>query len=465
MNPVQIFAWLTICLFFSTANAQNSNCAHCNMVIKDNLFKAEAQTNDTTFHFDAIECLVNNLKNNEKDAFLSLKVTDYPSGKLTHAKTATYLISKDLPSPMGANLSAFSNMLDAKEMQVKKGGNIYSWKEINEKFTDSRFGASSHNHKHHKRPDAHAPIGVMGDHLHEKGGFMVSFRYMTMHMQGNKSGTKKISDAAVFNNYMVSPQEMNMQMYMLGAMYAPSNKLTLMLMQNIVKKDMDLTARMMMNGMTMMRDFSTSSSGIGDMKLGALYGIFNHHTSSLHLNSSLNFPTAEIKNSDNTPMMNNVKLPYAMQLGSGTFDITLGATYKFNSTNTSFGTQFLSTFRTGKNSENYRLGDKYQLQVWGAYKFNKNFSVSGRVVGVSEGKLKGADADLNPMMVTTADTNNYGNNKIKSYIGVNIVFPETTGLNNFRFGFEAGAPIYENYNGVQMNENLSLNFGVKFIAL
>ncbi|MEL7333685.1 MAG: hypothetical protein AAFN12_15670 [Cyanobacteria bacterium J06560_2] len=28
------------------------------------------------------------------------------------------------------------------------------------------------------RPDSHAPIGVMGDHTHEKGEFMLSYRYM-----------------------------------------------------------------------------------------------------------------------------------------------------------------------------------------------------------------------------------------------------------------------------------------------
>ena len=33
---------------------------------------------------------------------------------------------------------------------------------------------------------------------------------------------------------------------------------------------------------------------------------------------------------------------------------------------------------------------------------------------------------------------------------------------NIRFGVEAGAPIYEYYNGIQMNENLTLNFGVKY---
>ena len=43
------------------------------------------------------------------------------------------------------------------------------------------------------RPDAHAPIGVMGDHLHKKGEFMLSYRFMNMKMEDNRDGTNDLS--------------------------------------------------------------------------------------------------------------------------------------------------------------------------------------------------------------------------------------------------------------------------------
>lgn len=464
MKRIQILSTLLICLFFTNLQAQNKNqCVYCNMIIQDNLHKASAKLNNKTLHFDAIECLINYLKTKDVTTFFALQVSDYLTGESIDATTATYLKSKAIPSPMGANLSAFKNESEAIATQTDKGGEIYSWETILAKFNDSKFGVLDHSHHDHYRPDAHAPIGIMGDHMHEKGGLMLSFRYINMSMDGNKSGTDNISDDTIFNSFMVAPQDMTMEMYMLSVMYAPSNKLTLMAMQNIVKKDMNLTARMMMNGgMPMLRDFSTSSSGLGDLKLGAMYGLFNNHKSSLHLNGSLNIPIGDIENRDDTPMMNDVKLPYAMQLGSGTFDMTLGATYKINYTNTSFGTQFLSILRTGKNSEGYRFGNIAQLNLWGAYKLSKNFSISGRILGIMEGKLKGIDSDLNPMMVTTANIANYGSNKIKTYVGMNVSFPKTSSLKDLRFGIEAGTPIYEDYNGIQMDENLTLNFGVKY---
>ena len=43
----------------------------------------------------------------------------------------------------------------------------------------------------------HAPIGVMSDHPHEKGGFMLSLRYMGMYMDGMGNGTNSISASKV----------------------------------------------------------------------------------------------------------------------------------------------------------------------------------------------------------------------------------------------------------------------------
>jgi len=459
MKKLTLVLSFTLSLFFGEIFAQNTQCVHCNMTIKDKLHRAEATIEGKTFNYDAIECLINHIKTKNKTHISLLKVADFKTGELVNAKKATYLVSENIPSPMGANLSAFKNFKHASILKSKQGGILYNWESIKEKFENSSFGANTHNHH---RPDAHAPIGVMGDHLHSKGSFMVSFRYMDMTMKENKMGANNISNTEIHNNYIVAPNEMEMKMQMLGFMYAPSDNITLMLMQNFIKKNMSSTAKMMMGGMDMMEDFSTKSSGLGDMKLSALINLFNNHKTSLHINSSINIPVGEITAKDDTPMMNDAKLPYVMQLGSGTLDITLGTTYKENYANTSWGTQFLSIIRTGKNTENYRLGNIYQLNIWGAYNFKEYLSFSGRILGVSQNKITGLDEDLNPMMVPAANINNYGGEKIKAFVGMNVAFPKESIFKNIRFGVEAGAPIYEYYNGIQMNENLTLNFGVKY---
>ncbi len=464
MKTVSIYFLLYLSLgSYTYLNAQIDNCAHCNMNIVNDALKAKATTESgKTVHFDAIECLVNHLKIKEESSFRSLQVTDYLNRQFIDAANAHYLKSKAVPSPMGADLSAYKSEKDALSVQKEKGGKLYDWKKLKERFVPSSFGVSDHTEHHHHRPEAYAPNGIMGDHLHPKGGLMVSLRQMNMVMSGNREGSDKITDNAIYDRFMIAPQEMTMQMYMLGAMYAPTDNLTVMLMQNFARKDMDLTGRMVMNGgMPILRDFSTSSSGLGDLKLALLYGISKADKTSFHLNIGFNLPMGDIENRDATPMMVDAKLPYAMQLGSGTFDVMLGGTLKGNGAKFAWGVQQLNTFRTGTNNQEYRFGNLHELHSWLGYGISKKLSASIRLSGSSEGEISGADPELNPMMVTTADTENYGGELLRGAVGFNMLLAN----NKLVLGGELGAPLYQNYNGIFMNEELSFNIGLKYSLL
>jgi hypothetical protein len=80
----------------------------------------------------------------------------------------------------------------------------------------------------------------MGDHTHAAGGWMLSYRYMNMQMDGMRRGTDRVSSNKIFaDDYAVSPEQMTMEMHMLGGMYAVNNRLTLMLMAHYIEKTMD----------------------------------------------------------------------------------------------------------------------------------------------------------------------------------------------------------------------------------
>ena len=106
------------------------------------------------------------------------------------------------------------------------------------------------------RPDGHAPIGVMGDHLHEQGEYMFAYRFMKMSMAGNRDGTTELSTLSVLDQFMVAPLDMSMTMHMAGLMYAPSDVVTLMAMANWLDNSMNHQTRMDMN-------FAAESSGAG----------------------------------------------------------------------------------------------------------------------------------------------------------------------------------------------------------
>ena len=301
-----------------------------------------------------------------------------------------------------------------------------------------------------------APISVMGDHTHGKGEIMFSYRYMYMNMEDLNNGSKNSSFANALSQYMVTPTSMPMQMHMLGAMYAPSDNVTLMVMANYLTSEMDHVTRM---GGT----FTTEASGFGDTKVAALYKFFNKDRQQLHAQVGVSIPTGSIDKQDITPASapNEVILPYPMQIGSGTFDGELALTYLKQWKCWSFGSQARTTLRFGKNDNDYRLGNRYSLNNWAAFTATKWLSFSGRVELGAIDKIDGTNPALNPRMVITADTQNSGMTYANAGIGFNLYAFEGS-LKNVRFGFEAALPLFQNMNGIQLRNKETLTFGLQY---
>lgn len=111
-------------------------CHFCKMNIVDHQHAAEiVSTKGKAFKYDAIECMMHDLKNwPDKDiAFKLITAYDQPA-KLIDATQATYLISENLPSPMGANLSGFEQASVAAQTQAEKTGQILDWKALKQQY-------------------------------------------------------------------------------------------------------------------------------------------------------------------------------------------------------------------------------------------------------------------------------------------------------------------------------------------
>ncbi len=304
------------------------------------------------------------------------------------------------------------------------------------------------------RPDGHAPIGVMGDHMHKKGEWMISYRFMKMNMKDNYHDSDKVSDAAVLQDFMIVPLDMTMNMHMFGVMYAISDKITLMGMLNYTTLSMDHLTR---PGVV----FTTESSSLADSKLTALYQLFSKNRQSIHLNAGISIPTGSQDNRDATPMGENQKLPYPMQIGSGTLDFLPGITYLGQADKLSWGAQVAAVLRTGENDEGYTFGNKANFTTWIAYRWLDWVSTSLRLNGNSTGKIDGADADLNPMMVQTANPDNFGGEQLFASLGANFQLPAGI-FSGTRIGLEYALPVYQNLNGPQLGINNNFTLGIQY---
>ena len=323
----------------------------------------------------------------------------------------------------------------------------------------------------------HAPIGVMADHRHGKGELMVSLRYMHMDMSGNRDGTDSLSPGEIATTVpnpfagnpgmpptlRVVPLEMPMKMLMPGVMYGLNDRVTLLAMGMYLENEMEHVTYQGGMGTTRLGRFTTESAGWGDTTVGAIIGLddgANKH-GQVNLGLSLSLPTGSIVETGRvlTPMdmQPTLRLPYPMQLGSGTYDLKPSLTARGRSGQWSYGGQVSGTIRLNENDEGYTLGDVYGATAWLAYEARPWISLSGRFKARSAGQVNGRDPQI-MAPVQTADPDNHGGETVEALIGMNLA-GQSGALKGHRLAFELGLPLYRDLNGPQLETDLTFTIG------
>lgn len=115
-----------------TINYGQDGCHFCKMTIVDKFHAAQIVTKKgKSYTFDASECMINFLKEFDASKVKLYLTTNYSNPEeLIDATSATFLISKNIPSPMGAFISGFKNKEDAIKIQSEYGGDLYVWDEL-----------------------------------------------------------------------------------------------------------------------------------------------------------------------------------------------------------------------------------------------------------------------------------------------------------------------------------------------
>lgn len=139
MKTLKHFSFVPIFLILLSCNVGpkaidygQDGCHYCKMTIVDSQYAAQIVTKKgRAYKFDATECMIHFM-----DEFDTSQVALYLSnnysnpGELIAADKATFLISENVPSPMGAFLSAFKIEEDARGLREQKSGELYTWSEL-----------------------------------------------------------------------------------------------------------------------------------------------------------------------------------------------------------------------------------------------------------------------------------------------------------------------------------------------
>lgn len=303
---------------------------------------------------------------------------------------------------------------------------------------------------------APSPAGVMTGHHHGAGEWMISYRYMRMEMDGNRDGTSSVSNADIFaQGFMVAPTSMSMGMHMIGAMYGLTDQTTVMAM--IPYREISMLHR---TG-TGVR-FSTESEGLGDIRLGGLFTLWSEDDAYLKATAGLSLPTGSISVKDRTPM-GRQRLPYPMQLGSGTWDVVPGLAYLQEGPEWSWGLEATQMLRMGENHNDYRLGNQTEVGAWVARSLGGGWSASLRLAGRRWGDVHGADPQLNPAVVPTARPDLRGGKRLDVLAGIDYHAASGGPVGN-RIFLEAGAPIWQDLDGPQLETDFLVTIGWQVIT-
>ena len=337
--------------------------------------------------------------------------------------------------------------------------------------SESMQEMDKHEHHHgmmsHAKHNAkmHAPIGIMGDHLVKKGKFMLSIRYMNMSMDKNYIDSKEVTDAEILQlpnlygtpkNLTIIPQEMDMNMTMLGAMYAPTEDITLMSMATFKNKSMSLKTYQPMMKRNLLGDFKTNSSDLSIINLSALLNIFDEDGSKIHaqLGIEKDIGKNNIRGQVLTPMggLGSVVLPYGMQSGDKSISVLSAITFTKSIGSWKVGGQIKS--KKIINNKEWNYGDSSELNLWSQKDLSSISAWSLRVKVQNIKPIDGLDKNIKAP-VQTANPSNYGGQTISVGIGVNVLLPKGD------IGLEALRPISRDLNGPQMSANWSLQAGYR----
>jgi len=208
------------------------------------------------------------------------------------------------------------------------------------------------------------------------------------------------------------------------------------------------------------------SDGIADTMLMAKYRLFADDplipTRQASLFFGLSLPTGSIdEKNDNhpVPVRQDELLPYGMQLGSGTWDPSVGLLYQASRSPWWWGVNGVYTARLYENKHDYRLGDEFRLDGYAMYQFRPDWLVQAQLNGHYQGTIKGemdqyADGSsghvmpgnpASPPATPLWDTDAYGGTQLFATLGVQWQ-PAPLHI----IDLNVGLPLYRDLNGPQL---------------
>ncbi len=298
-----------------------------------------------------------------------------------------------------------------------------------------------------ERPDGHAPAGVMSDFLILNRELYVGVRFYNEKFRGTKLGTAEISSDDVLDFFAVAPLALDKKTVELDLRFGLFGWVTLEASMPVFQVTMLNTTSTFL--------FETTSETWGDVAIRGLFDLLEMDQYRLSLTLGGTIPTGKLRKRDVGFSGVREILPYAMQGGSGTYDILAGLTFLNQNEVASVGAQFNSVIRVMDNWRDYRLGNEFSFSLWGAYNVSDWVSFSIRGLFESWGNVSGSDPGTDGTIDPSANSFAQGGERVQIPFGISFFLREGP-AEGHRLLLEWYYPVHEDLNGPQLSTESTL---------
>lgn len=275
-----------------------------------------------------------------------------------------------------------------------------------------------------------------------QGSLQLGYQYTHTTMANYRDGSRRLGLEDVLSRFPVAPVGMEVDLHQLEARFVPMTNIAFTLTMPYLRQTTEHARRQGAN-------FDLSSQGVSDLALISSINLFPNNGGQYVLDFGISLPTGSITTTGATPRGPDTKLPYPMQLGSGTYDF-IGCFKFINQLGTwRFGLKTQSKLRTGLNKAHYGLGNRLHLSLWLSPKWSDWLTPVLNLNAMIWGKVQGADPDLDPSMAPVADPILHGGRRAEIRLQLTAAAPRGH-LKGSQLSLEYGLPIYQSLHGPQL---------------
>jgi hypothetical protein len=306
------------------------------------------------------------------------------------------------------------------------------------------------------RPDADAPLGVIGARTLDMGATEIMYRFTQMNSRGVWFATDSLPLATTLQLYQVAPLTMSKQTHSVIASRGITENLTI-----LATAEFSIYEREQLTSGGIY--YITGAEEIGDITARAIYEVYRGGPYRMNVSIGGVIPIGKSRTYAMTPFSGTGEeaLPYDMRPGGGTFALLPCISGQVQNEYGSLGAQFTGRINMGTGPTDYTLGDRYEANGWAAYRFNDVVSVSAGIRWAIWGNIEGADPQLDATQDPGSDPVFLAGQEANMPVGLNFVIPGDGPLAGHQLFAEAVYALHHDYEGPQLGLDWGLNLGWK----